>query len=174
MQNSIRSQSLFFLLLVHSICINISFEKCLQNMYICERPATGMFNMICSWVQTLQLTLNEMSRKSEKAFTVQKKKHLSGQTRLCPWKKLWKKQSGNAQRRQICKALALGVLPCLNPFWTMWVWAEGFLPIYSSGWHQSKRLLFLAAAPPAVWDQLETQRGETGMFSCAWAIMQQD
>lgn len=57
----------------------------------------------------------------------------------------------------MCKAWALSFLPCLNPFWTRWVWAEGFQPICSWGSHQSQHLLFLAVAPPAGLDRLETE-----------------
>lgn len=98
---------------------------------------------------------------ARKLFALQRKAASSYEKKLSE-----RKCSVNASRRQICKVLALSFLPCLNPFWTMWVWAEGFLPIYSSGWHQIQRLLFLAAAPPAESDRLETQKKRGDVLSC--------
>ncbi len=59
---------------------------------------------------------------------------------------------------------SVSLLPCLSPFWTRWVWAEGFQPICSWGWHQSQHLLFSAAAPPTELDRLETQKQRETFF----------
>lgn len=58
-------------------------------------------------------------------------------------------------------AFKMSLLPCLNPFWTMSVWAEGFQPIYSSGWHRSRRRPLSAVAPPTELGRLEQQK-QTG------------
>lgn len=67
-------------------------------------------------------------------------------------------ESVNCKSHVNRKAVCGGILPCLNPFWTRWVWVVGFPPICSWGWHQSQHLPFWAAAPPTESDRLETHR----------------